>query len=468
MNARTASHLTALRRALLSGALAALAMLLLAAVTTPQPALAASRGEIAWARIVPGVATAGVDRVIDVAPGPGGTLYVLGVYNEPTFTGWTWVARYAADGRKLWVKKYGEAQGIDANCWAMAVDRAGDLVVAGSRRPLASADADMLVLKYTPGGRLVWARSYAGPGADADVATSVCTDAAGNVYAGGFATQAGGTYSAFAVVRWSARGHRDWVTTIESLTPGPGDGATSMVIDGRGATYLTGHVQDSPTTTACLTTKVSATGAVLWKQIFAPGAVFNEGMSIGRRGSVVYVAGRASDDGAAATVFLAKYAAGTGSPSTVSWSAFTQSMFDPLALAVGADGSAWVTSNSAGAGGFSYAALEKFAADPGLSWSWSDPDPAFQTLFYDVVVDGAGRAWAVGNMMDIATMDNNVYAAAFSPGGSEMWRSVWRRSTGQSAAAACACLLGSDGLAAGGWANGPVTARDPLLLRIER
>ena len=466
MNARTACHLTAVRRAMLPGALAALALLLPAA--TVQPAAAATPGEVAWARIVPGVATAGVDRVIDVAPGPGGTIYLLGVYNEPSFTGWTWVARYAADGRKLWVKKYGEAQGIDANCWAMAVDRAGNLVVAGSRRPLASADADMLVLKYTPGGRLVWARSYAGPGADVDVATSVCTDAAGNVYAGGFATQAGGTYSAFAVVRWSAGGHRDWVTTVESLTPGPGDGATSMVIDGQGATYLTGHVQDSPTTTACLTAKVSATGAVLWKQIFAPGAVDNEGACIGRRGSIVYVAGRASNDGAASTAFLATYAAGTGSLSTVSWSAFMQGRYDPLALTVGADGSAWVTSNSAGAGGFSHAALERFAADPSLSWSWSDPDPTVHSLFYDVVVDGMGRAWAVGLKMDTTTLDNNVYAAAFSPGGAEQWNTLWRRPTGDSAAALCACLLGSGGVAAGGWANGPVTARDPLLLRIER
>lgn len=466
MNARAASHPTAAHRAAPLGALAVLVLVLLAAATT-QPA-AAAPGDVTWAHIVPGVATAGVDRVIDVAPGPGGTVYALGVYNEPSFTGWTWVARYAAGGRKLWVKKYGEAQHLDANCGAMAVDRAGNLVVAGTRRRLSGMDIDMLVLKYAPSGRLIWARRYAAPGLGTDVATGVATDAAGNVYAGGSVTHTGGTYSAFAVVRWSVTGHRDWVATVESLTPGPDDGAASLAIDAQGSTYLTGRVQDSPTTTACLTIKVSAAGAVRWKQLFAPAAVANEGVRVEQRGSVAYVAGRASNDGVSSTVFLARYDAASGALLSNSWSAFTQGPYAPLALAVGGDGSAWVASNLVDAFGVAHAALEKFAAVPSLSWSQADLDPFYESLFYDVFVDGTGRAWAVGRRTAPSTMDTNVYAAAYGPGGSLRWATMWRRPTGQSAAAACACPLGAGSLVAGGWTNGPVTPRDPLLLAIRR
>lgn len=466
MTARTASHPATARRAALLGVLAMLALFL--AAVTPQPAAGAAPGDVTWARIVPGIPTAGIDRVIDVAPGPDGTFYALGVYDEPSFTGWTWVARYTADGRPLWVKKYGEAQHIDANCGAMAVDRAGNLVVAGSRRPLGGADADMLVLKYAPSGRLVWARRYAGPGLGPDVATGVATDAAGNVYTGGFVTQVGGTYAAFAVVRWSVSGHRAWVATVESITPGPDDGAASMTIDAQGNTYLAGRVQDTATTTACLTISVSAAGAVRWTQMFAPAAVANEGLCVARRGSAVYVAGRASDDGVVCSVFLAKYAAGSGALSWYSWSGLVQHQYDPLALAVGADGSAWVATDVVDASGGAHAVLAWFDASGYLWWTQSDLDPNFQSMFNDIVVDDAGRAWAVGRRNQVSSMSTDVYVAAYSPNGVQRWATTWRRAAGQNGSAQCACLLGAGGLIAGGWSDRAVTPRDPLLLRIRR
>jgi hypothetical protein len=466
MHTGVASRLTTAHRAAALGALAALALLLAATLTTTSAA--AASGDVAWARIVPGVVTVGSDRVLDVTPGPGGTVYALGVYDEPAHSGWTWVARYAADGRKLWVKKYGEAEGIDANCWAMTVDRAGDLVVAGSRRSPASADADMLVLKYAPSGKRLWARSYGAPGSGADSATAVCTDAGGNVYAGGFVSRTGGAYTAYAIVRWSVSGHRDWVATVESLTPESGDGARAMTIDAQGASYLTGYVHDSASTTACLTIKVSAAGAVAWKQLFGPAAVDNDGLCIVRRGSAVYVAGRASDDDIVSTTFLVKYATGSGAQSWFTWSGLVQDQSAPLALAVAADGSAWVASDVRDASGGVHAVAQRFDAAGNLWWTATDDDPAAQSLFQDVAVDETGRAWAIGQRFDLSGLTSDVLVAAYSPGGVQRWATTWRSAADENAATGCGCLLGTGGLVVGGSSQRVSTADDPVLLSLRR
>jgi hypothetical protein len=463
MRVRTASHPTGARRIAIPCVLAVLAVLLV--VAAAQPAAALTPGEVAWARIVPGVATVDIDRVIDVAPGPGGTVYALGVYDEPSASGWTWVARYTAAGRAMWVKKYGEAQGVDANCWAMAVDRAGNLVVAGNQRPVGSTDSDMLVLKYAPTGRRVWARTYAGPGGGPDGATGVATDAAGNVYAGGYAAQTG-AYSAFAVVRWDASGRRGWVATVASLTPGPLDGAVALAIDARGDTYVTGHVKDSATTTACLTAKVSAAGAVLWQQLFKPEIGDFYGVRIVVRGSAVYVAGRAYTF-TYSTSFLVKYA-GTGAMSWWSWSSLVQDLFAPLALAVGADGSAWLATSALDMSGNPHAVLRRFDGAGNVWWTQGDTDAALRSRYYDVVVDGAGTAWVVGSQTEPTSMISDVFVASYSSAAEERWSMTWRRAVDQDSEAQCACLLGKGALLIGGWSDSDLTARDALLLSVRR
>lgn len=94
-----------------------------------------------------------------------------------------------------WVRRLGGA--LRDECDGVHVDAAGSVFVAGSftgvgdfgREPLTSTGRrDAFVVKIDPGGNPVWSRGLGSVGDDA--ATSVATDAAGNVFIAGWASGA--------------------------------------------------------------------------------------------------------------------------------------------------------------------------------------------------------------------------------------------------------------------------------------
>ena len=100
----------------------------------PRPASSGSQ-------VIGDVVTTDNDAVdLRVARGADGTVYLCGVYDCPLFSGYLWAARYAANGNQIWLQKYGESLGIDANATAIAVDRYGNLIVVGRAEVAGNGD----------------------------------------------------------------------------------------------------------------------------------------------------------------------------------------------------------------------------------------------------------------------------------------------------------------------------------------
>jgi hypothetical protein len=77
--------------------LASVVALVLVAVVVPiiaSPAEAAVPGHRLWTRVIPQVVTRQGDEVLWIRPGPAGTVYVGGIYDEPILSGLLFVARY--------------------------------------------------------------------------------------------------------------------------------------------------------------------------------------------------------------------------------------------------------------------------------------------------------------------------------------------------------------------------------------
>ena len=67
------------------------------------------------------------------------------------------LVRYAADGATVWARQWnGPASGSD-QCWDLARDRRGGLLLAGRT---AGRGGDAAVVRYSSGGRLLWARRF--------------------------------------------------------------------------------------------------------------------------------------------------------------------------------------------------------------------------------------------------------------------------------------------------------------------
>ncbi len=237
-------------------------------------------GETLWTRRYNGPADES-DEVCAVAVDPEGNVIVTGSSADPTTNLDFTTIKYSATGEMLWLRRYdGPAQSAD-RAYALAVDEAGNVHVAGSS-PGAGTDADYAVVKYSPDGTQQWVARYDGPVSGFDEARSVAVDRAGNVFVTG-SSAGSGTRSDYATVKYSPTGAELWVERYD----GPAsraDGAAAIALDGAGNPCVTGWSAGSGTGLDYATVRYPASGVA--ETHAAPGFLPQAGPSV-VRGAVV-------------------------------------------------------------------------------------------------------------------------------------------------------------------------------------
>ena len=200
---RSAAAARGTRGAALTATLALLVLLLLAA-----EAQAYVPGQLIWAkRIGTSTSEAGAWAV---AAGPNGATAIAGwkmvpQAGPPPMVQVPMVARYTAGGAR-WVRTLtspGYAEDV-------AFDKAGNVYVAATVDP--SLGGDIVVLKYSAAGVLQWATTpYDGTGGGgADSARAIAVDGAGNVIVAGSSTPS--TKAGIVVLKYDANGDPMWAT----------------------------------------------------------------------------------------------------------------------------------------------------------------------------------------------------------------------------------------------------------------
>ncbi|MCC2546051.1 hypothetical protein LJY25_06310 [Hymenobacter sp. BT175] len=255
-----------------------------------------SAGSVQWVRTGGGTA---FDSGNEVAVSPAGAVLVIGNYYGPMQLGTValphqdssevLVAKYSDAGQLQWVNTLtgpGHAQGR-----GISADAQDNVVVTGEFTGTlqvgnvtlvnpSTTTRDVFVAKYTPGGQLLWARRYGGPGED--YGRGVDCDAQGNLYCSGVFT---GALAVDALGLSSTAGSRDlyllkldpggaatWARQFGG--PGSDEGCEIEVDAGSGAAYLSGGFSATAafgfvSLTAVgqrdiVALKVDRTGAVQW------------------------------------------------------------------------------------------------------------------------------------------------------------------------------------------------------------
>lgn len=205
-----------------------------------------------------------------------------------------------AAGRPLWVSGLGGS--LTERAYGVATDAAGNAYVTGhfestnvlaGDRPLPHAgNFDAFTAKFSPDGKLLWARTAGGAGSDYGHAIAV--DARGDVIVTGavqgpakFGEQTvnshgkGGT---FFCAKYAPDGQLHWVRTPTGNVGGSGHG---VAVDGAGHIYVGGSVSGTGAwgtlaleskTTGALALKLSPVGDAVWASI-VPGttsAIYHE------------------------------------------------------------------------------------------------------------------------------------------------------------------------------------------------
>ena len=155
------------------------------------------------------------------------------------------VIKYDSSGTFKWDARYDGPQHGDDRAFAMTLDTAGNVYIAGRTDTGYGTGPDMLTAKFTASGQPAWAQRYAGTANDWDEALAVAVDGSGNVYSAGYLCML--TSFCFATLSYDPTGELNWpafydgpVATDQACAVGVRDGAWVAVSgrsDGVGTSY---------------------------------------------------------------------------------------------------------------------------------------------------------------------------------------------------------------------------------------
>jgi len=270
-----------------------------------------AQGNVLWAR---SAYSRENSEILSMATDAEGNVYAVGSFLTDTiiFDGITlidttsfslhsFMVKYNGQGNLVWAKSLAGVYASSITCNA-----GNNIFVAGyfnvalrlGAAPISCMGGDdIFVAKYDTSGTVVWARSAGGKGADA--ASSVSTDAAGNVFVAGsyqsdsiffasdtlllFPNHEGGTAFIF-LAKYDASGNPLWARSAGShsdntfATQGFGDGASGVACDNAGNVYIAGTYNSdtlffdnialmnngSEGLTGSFVAKYSTSGGVIW------------------------------------------------------------------------------------------------------------------------------------------------------------------------------------------------------------
>jgi uncharacterized delta-60 repeat protein len=272
-----------------------------------------------WRQNVRGTANIS-DQAIALALDAGGNAIAAGItINSGSDIDWTVVKLAAADGSVVWRRDFNGTVGQFEFPVAVAVDGAGDVLVAGAlhNRP---SGFDFVVLKLSGanGGEL-WRAQPAPSAVDSfNLALAVAVDADGNV------TAAGNLDEAFTVVRFAkTTGAPMWAAPVKLAGTGPGGAAIALAIDGptRDA-VVAGSLEYTGSSSDFAVARLSgATGTEAWRvHIDGTAKMPDSGVAVALDGAGnVFAAGTVANTGSGDDIHVVKLKP-NGGPGAILWS----------------------------------------------------------------------------------------------------------------------------------------------------
>ncbi len=359
-----------------------------------------------------------------IAIGPDGNPVVTGAgWNGANFD-WKTVKFNAATGAVLWEALFnGTADGYDVP-YALAIDSAGNVVVAGESGN-ADFNSDFKVIKYAAAtGAVVWERTFNGAANSNDAAYAVAVDGADNVIATGITTNAAANVD-WKTIQYTSGGTQVWEKTFD----GPGGGhdyANAIAVDAAGNAFVTGSAANATDDDWKTIKYAAADGAIVWeKALDASGAAAGDSA----RGVRIDSAGNAVVIGYVSTTSfdwkIIKYAAADG---TILWQQSFDGGADDHAYGhvIDAAGNVIVTGAARNAAGnFDYKTIKYAAASGALLWEKTFAGAANgRDVAVPIALDGAGNAIVSGASSNGVNDDIKTIKYA-SSNGAVLWQQLY-------------------------------------------
>jgi len=262
---------------------------------TPSPRIFivkfAANGSLSWQRIWNGATVRGLGRP-DVAVGADGSVYVTGVTadngNDAV------LLKFDAGGTLLWERTWGGSASDESLAVATAPD--GSVYIVGTETSFGPSSGGLFVVKFDPAGNVVWQRI-----SDGAAGNAVAVGPDGSVYAAGTTARADqiGNFDIL-VLKITTGGNLVWQRTYTAGEVVDPRGRMATAPDG--SIVLAGAIQAAKAgfvDIAALIVKLSPDGGLLFdKQFAGRNGETAEGVAVARDDGSIYVAGTTTSFGA--------------------------------------------------------------------------------------------------------------------------------------------------------------------------
>ena len=409
-----------------------------------------------------------------VAAGPKGVTALAGHQRQGTY--YPMVAKYTSAGKRDWLRRYTKA-GM-GRATDVAFDRSGNVYVAATVKY--GTSYDIVVLKYSASGVLLWATEpYDGGANGYDRARGLAGDGKGDVVVLGESNYTGRT--GIVVLKYKQKsGKRAWKPRC--WDPDPDNphthsfDAADLALDGKGDIYVAGSVSYTgvPST--------AYTFASMWKARGSDGAElktwgYKPPNGVGNsffgpltvRGSSVVATGSVWDEDVdkSTNALIVKFDRGLREKARRTWGVGNTSEEAFGEAVIDGKGSVFVTGRQWVAGKYSKAVTMKLDAKLKTVWSTTYM-PASKYADGDYIArDGAGNVY-VGGLQDVGapTAAERYFTIKYSAAGARKWVRIW--SVGRWGRPTGLVLGSKDGVYVGGFGTNKAGVHQAVLLKYRR
>jgi hypothetical protein len=224
-------------------------------------------------------------------------VYVAGYTRSGSYgTGDFLTIKYQPNGDSVWLRTYNGTGNGEDEAEAIAVDRSGNVYVTGFGIGDGTG-SDFVTVKYNTNGIVQWVRTYNGPINYEDAAHALVIDTFANVYVTG---QSWGmtTASDFLTIKYNTDGVEQWISRDTCRGIGPDYAYAISLNPSASRVFVTGTSIGNVTSfdfyTSCYSSNI---GGIVWSQRYnGPATALDESHSIAAdRLNNVYVTGFVND-----------------------------------------------------------------------------------------------------------------------------------------------------------------------------
>lgn len=191
-----------------------------------------------------------------------GNSYVTGYAYEQGSNNDIVLIKYSPQGQLIWAKSYNGSASLNDEGKGLSIDSDGNIFVVGFAE-VAGKSTDIAILKYSPDGDSLWAKYYRKSESPlSDVGNAIDIDSDGNIYVTGYAKSDDGLND-FVVLKYDQSGNKLW----EVYTDGEYDlnsEGLDIAVTANGNVYAVGYVTVSGSNTDIAVLKINSEGVVQW------------------------------------------------------------------------------------------------------------------------------------------------------------------------------------------------------------